>query len=405
MELSAWDEDAQDDSELQVMHQNELMNAHLNGNKLVRTKLSPETEAILRLSMLPGIGPRTLTALLDRFGTASAVLAADALALSSVSGVGPKTSRVIQTADHHIDTDSIIKWCDEHNVRLWSFEEDDFPKSLWDLPDTPPILFVRGEIIEQDELAVAIVGTRHASTYGLKQAERFGYAMAKAGITVISGMARGIDAAAHEGALNGGGRTIAVLGSGLGRIYPSEHEGLAKAIAADGAVISEYGPNAKPYAGMFPQRNRLIAGLSLATLVIEAPDRSGSLITSRIAMELGRAVMALPGPVTSRTSRGCNQLIRDGATLVQTIEDVLEGIGPMCNPISTGEGQSIRNGAELTLNELEKQVLDAIEETSTSIDQVIHKTELPAHRVIATISVLEMRSLIRRLSNQYVSRI
>ena len=274
-----------------------------------------------------------------------------------------------------------------------------------DLPDAPPLLFVRGQLIHRDDLAVAIVGTRHATTYGLKQAERFGYALARAGITVVSGLARGIDAAAHEGAINAGGRTIAVLGSGLAQIYPSEHKTLAANVAANGAVISEFRPGAKPRSGMFPQRNRLISGLSLGTLVIEAPDRSGALITARLAGEQNRDVFALSGNVTSRASRGCNQLIRDGATLVQTVDDILEQLGPMAEPVSTDDGQLIRNAAELQLNQLERKVLAAIEESSTSLDQVIANSGVPAHRVIATISVLEIRRLVRRLSGQYVVRI
>lgn len=394
-------DDHQDDGALSATYADDVQDAAPRQSRVV----SDETKTMLRLSMLPGVGPRILTGLLDRFGSAEKTLQAADAQLASVHGVGPKLVHVIRTASHHIDVDAIIQWCAEQDVTVVSSEDEDYPQPLFDLPDAPPILFVSGNLVATDELAVAIVGTRHATTYGLKQAERFGYAMARAGITVISGMARGIDSAAHEGALDGGGRTIAVLGSGLGEIYPSEHKGLAKTIAAAGAVISEYPPHAKPHAGMFPQRNRLIAGMSLATLVIEAPDRSGALITARLACELNREVLALPGPVTSRMSRGCNQLIRDGAKLVQTIEDVLEGIGPMCNPIDAGDGQSIRSGADLLLNELERAVLEAVGESSTPIDEVIVKTELPAHRVMATISVLEMRSLIRRLSGQYVSRI
>ena len=258
---------------------------------------------------------------------------------------------------------------------------------------------------EEDKLAVAIVGTRHATQYGLKQAERFGYSLARAGITVVSGLARGIDTAAHEGALNGGGRTIAVLGSGLGQIYPAENKGIADAIAADGAVISEYAPDAKPRGGMFPQRNRLIAGLSLATLVVEAPDRSGALITARLASEQNREVLALPGPITSRASRGCNQLIRDGAKLVQTIDDILEELGPLRNSVKTDSGHEVRNPSELKLNDIERKVLGAIEATSTSVDDVIRNSELPAHQVIATISVLEMRRLVRRGSGHSVTRV
>lgn len=359
----------------------------------------------LRLSMLPGIGPRTLAALLERFDDPRSVLSASGPELASVSGVGPKLIHAIRTADHHVDVDGIVNWCRDNDTHILCLGASNYPRSLEDLVDAPPILFCHGEITPEDEIAIAIVGTRHATTYGLKQAERFGYALAKAGVTVVSGLARGIDGAAHEGALNGGGRTIAVLGGGLNQMYPSEHKGLAAAVAADGAVISEYAPDAKPRGGMFPQRNRLIAGLSLATLVIEAPDRSGALITARLAGEQNREVMALPGPVTSRASRGCNQLIRDGATLVQTIDDVLEALGPMSQSVETDDGREVRNASELALNDMERAVLDAIEETSTPIDQVIAKSELPAHRVIATISVLEMRRLVRRLSGQYVSRI
>ncbi len=364
-----------------------------------------DVASTLQLAMLPGLGPRTLTLLLERFGDPGAVLSAGAGELASVRRVGPKLVHAIRTAPHHIDVPSIIRWCNDHQTTIVCRDTEFYPRSLDDLSDAPPVLFVRGQVTVDDDLAVAIVGTRHATTYGLKQAERFGYSLAKAGVTVVSGLARGIDGAAHAGALHAGGRTIAVLGSGLGQIYPSEHLALAEAVAADGALVSEFAPDAKPRSGMFPQRNRLIAGMSLATLVIEAPDRSGALITARLASEQNRNVLALPGPVTSRASRGCNQLIRDGATLVQTIDDILEELGPMRESVTTSDGRELRNAAELKLNDLERTVLDAIEEASTPIDQVIESTQLPAQRVIAVISVLEMRRLVRRLSGQYVSRI
>jgi DNA processing protein len=365
----------------------------------------PLVRATLQLSMLPGIGPRILTSLLERFGSPAGVLAATGPELAAVDGVGAKLIHAIRTAGHHVDVEAILRWCREHDTDIVTRGTEHYPQRLEDLPDAPPLLFVRGGFTSEDELAVAIVGTRHATTYGLRQAERFGYSLARAGVTVVSGLARGIDSAAHEGALSGGGRTIAVLGSGLGQIYPSEHKGLADAVAADGALISEYAPDAKPHGGRFPQRNRLIAGLSLATLVIEAPDHSGALITARLAGEQNREVLALPGAVTSRASRGCNQLIRDGATLVQTVDDVLESLGPISHSVKTEDGHEVRNASELTLNDLERTILDAIESTSTPIDQVIARCGLPAHRVIATISVLEMRRLVRRLSGQYVSRI
>ena len=366
---------------------------------------SSDRMATITLAMLPKIGPRTLVTLIEHFGSARAVLSATGPELAQVTGVGPKLIHTIRTAHHHVDLEGLTQWCRENDSQMVVRGTSQYPHRLEDLPDAPPMLFVRGEITTDDQLAVAIVGTRHATHYGLKQAERFGYALAKAGVTVVSGLARGIDAAAHNGALNGGGRTLAILGSGLGQIYPSEHQGLAKAVAADGAVISEYAPDAKPRGGMFPQRNRLIAGLSLATLVVEAPDRSGALITARMASEQGRDVLALPGNVTNRASRGCNQLIRDGATLVQTVDDVLESLGPMRETVTTSTGHEVRNPSELILNDVERSVLEAIDAESTPIDQVIAKSGQAAHRVIATISVLEMKRLVRRLSGQYVLRI
>jgi DNA processing protein len=371
----------------------------------VGNKTDSGVAATLRLSMLPGLGPRTMAALLERFGEPQAVLAAPDRELAEVSGVGPKLVHTIRTAAHHIDVDAILGWCDEHHCEIVCRGSARYPGMLDELPDAPAVLFVRGELLPSDAMAVAIVGTRHATTYGLKQAEHFGYSLAKAGVTVVSGLARGIDAAAHQGALDGGGRTIAVLGNGLAQTYPREHGGLADAIAAGGAVLSEFAPDARPRGGMFPQRNRLISGLSLATLVVEAPDRSGALITARLAAEQNRDVLAVPGPITSRASRGCNQLIRDGARLIQSIDDILEELGPVPQPVKTGQGRELRSGSELTLNEVELKVLDAIDPASTLVDQVIRKSGLPAQRVLAVISVLEMRHLVRRLSGQYVARI
>lgn len=359
----------------------------------------------LRLSMLPGLGPRTLTSLIEAFGSPQAVLSASASQLATVAGIGPKLVHTIQTASHFVDTQSILDWCDKHGCDLICKTTADYPNLLHDLCDAPPILFCRGSITRTDELAVAIVGTRHATAYGTRQADRIAYALAKAGVAVVSGLARGIDAAAHRGALNAGGRTIAVLGGGHGQLYPAEHASLADEIAADGAVLSEYAPWAKPRGGMFPQRNRIIASISLATLVIEAPDRSGALITARLAGELGREVLALPGPVTSRASRGANQLIREGATLVQTVDDILESIGPLARSVSTDDGHEVRHPAELKLNEIERKVLECVDASSTMLDNVIAQSGLPAHQVLATISVLEIRRLIRRQSGQYVARI
>lgn len=367
--------------------------------------LSPAVLDQLRLSSIPGVGPRIMAALLERFGSASEVFRADADSVVSVPGIGAKLYQQIKLESRGYDLDQLVHWCANHDTQILVKNQSPYPTMLDDLVDSPPILFCRGELLPEDDIAVAIVGTRHATSYGLQQAERMAYSLARAGVTVVSGLARGIDAAAHEGALSGGGRTIAVLGGGLGQMYPPEHGGLAKAIAADGAVLSEHPPMTRTKGGLFPQRNRIVAGLSLATIVVEAPDRSGSLITARLAGEQNREVMAVPGPVSSRVSRGCNQLIRDGATLVQNVDDILEALGPMRSPVETSEGSQVHRPSELKLNEIERKVLDAVGPNNTSLDQVIQSCGLPAHQVIAIVSVLEMKRLVERRSGQNVCRI
>jgi DNA processing protein len=265
-------------------------------------------------------------------------------------------------------------------------------------------LFRRGQSQPQDELAVAIVGTRHATRYGLAQAERLAGSLARTGFTVVSGLARGIDAAAHRGALAAGGRTIAVLASGLLEIYPPEHDRLAEEVAAGGYLLSESPPRMIPLSGSFPQRNRIISGLCVGTIVVEAPDRSGALITARHAYEQGREVFAVPGPVDSRMSRGCHDLIKDGAKLIESIDDVLAELGPLTENIERDDGTRVQHPAELALNEIEQQVLSEIDNSPTSIDAVAAACGLAVHRVLSTISVLEMRRLVRRTSGTQVVR-
>lgn len=358
----------------------------------------------LLLAMVPGIGPRTLTALIDHFGTPESVLAARAEELRQVAGVGDKLAHRVRHAEDHVDVDAILQWCRDQGVQVIARDDRRYPRPLGHLCDAPPLLFVRGSLCRSDDLAVAIVGTRHATVYGRNQAERIAFGLARAGVTVVSGMARGIDAAAHRGALDADGRTLAVFGCGLAHIYPTEHDELAQRISGSGACLSEYHPQTKPHSGTFPQRNRLISGLCHATLIIEAPARSGSLITARTADEQGREVLALPGPVTARASQGTNLLIRDGARLIRNVDDVLECLGPLAQPVPTAQGRQIHKPAEMLLNDRERQVLDAINSEATGIDRIVQHCGLPVPQVLATISVLEMRKLVRRLSPQYVAR-
>lgn len=359
----------------------------------------------LRLALVPGVGPKLRRALLERFGSAEAVLRASPSALREVSGVGPKLCARLASAAEEIDAEGEIALCHAQQVRIVMDTDAEYPALLRQVPDPPGVLFVRGELRPQDELALAIVGTRHPTMYGVRQAERLAGSLARAGMTVVSGLARGIDAAAHRGALAAGGRTLAVLASGVLNIYPPEHVELARAVVEHGALVSESPPRAEPLAGTFPQRNRVISGLALGVLVVEAGDHSGALITARHAMEQGREVFAVPGRIDDRTSRGCHRLIRDGAKLVETVEDILEELGPLYQATVRDDGHVVRHPAELSLNEVEQKVLSAIGDRATAIDQIVAETALPVPQVLSILSVLEMRHVIRRLSGSTVVRI
>jgi len=343
--------------------------------------------------------------LLDRFGTAQAVLEAAPSELREVPGVGRKLVERIVRAEQEVDVQSQLALCRQRGVDVVVEHDAVYPSLLREIHDPPGVLFLYGHLLPQDGMAIAIVGTRHATPYGLRQAERLAASFARAGLTVISGLARGIDAAAHRGALEAGGRTIAVLGSGVLNIYPPEHDRLAEDVVAQGALLSEAPPRAEPLPGAFPQRNRLISGLSLGAIIVEAAERSGALITARLATEQGREVFAVPGRVDQRNSRGCHRLIRDGAKLVETADDVLEELGPLVESTTRDDGRAIHHPAELTLNELEQKVLAAVDTDTTLIDQIVAQTGLPVPSVLSTISVLEMRRLIRRLSGNAVVRV
>jgi DNA processing protein len=360
---------------------------------------------LVRLCMIPGVGPQTRKKLLSRFGTPRAVLEAAPSELREIEGVGPKLMEKIRRAPEEIPAEEEIAVCREQDIQILTERHPNYPRLLREIHDPPGLLFMRGTLLATDGLGIGIVGTRHATPYGLRQADRLAQALTRTGLTVVSGLARGIDAAAHRGALAAGGRTIAVLGSGVLNVYPPEHRQLADEVAARGAVLSELPPRAEPLAGVFPQRNRLISGLSMGVIVVEAAERSGALITARHAMEQGKEVFAVPGSVENRTSRGCHRLIRDGATLVESADDVLEQLGPLVEAVPIENGQTIHHPAELLLNEPEQQVLSAIQTEATPLDHVVTATGLPVPQVLATVSVLEMRRLIRRLSGNMVIRL
>ena len=373
--------------------------------------MSPEDlRSHVRLACVPGIGSRLRKLLLERFGTPEGVFAASPAEIASVGRISRKLAASLATLADDSTADDVIALCGKKAVDILLEGRSGYPPLLSRIDDPPGLLFVRGQLLPQDSLAVAIVGARHATAYGAKVAERLGAGLARAGYTVVSGLARGIDAAAHRGALQAGGRTLAVLGSGVLNVYPPEHADLAREVIDSGALISELPPLTSPNTGTFPQRNRIVSGLSLGVVVVQAADRSGALITARLATEQGREVFAVPGPIDCRMSRGCHQLIRDGAKLVESVDDILEEFGPLFETATAADGRAVKNAAELQLGDVERQVLDACDALAgggsqpVSIDDLVDTSGLAASQVLATVGVLEMRRLLRRLPGNQIVR-
>jgi len=360
---------------------------------------------LLTLTMVSGVGPLTSRALLDYFQTAGSALDASISQLKEVPGVGPKLAERIGKARSEIDPEIELAHCRRLGVELLPRGGDGYPPTLENIPDPPALIYVKGKLEPRDQLAIALVGSRRCTPYGIRVAERLASSLARTGFTIVSGLARGIDAAAHRGALKAGGRTIAVLGNGLGGVYPAEHEDLAAEIAAGrGAVLSELPMGQGPLAGLFPQRNRIISGLCLGVIVVEAAPRSGSLSTAHHAMEQNREVFAVPGPVDSLASRGCHRLIRDGARLVETVDDVLEELGPLAAEVRPAPDEpAVRHPAELALTDQERSLLGCLDDSPSDVDALIARTRLTASQVMATLSVLELKRMVKRLpGHQFV---
>lgn len=358
----------------------------------------------IELALVQGIGPHLLQRLLDHFGSASQVLKASSQELTEVEGISERLAMLIRRREQGL-VETILNNCRKYGIQVILPQHPAFPELLRTIPDPPSILYTRGTTSIRDQLSIAVIGTRHATHYGKEQAARICNGLANAGFTLVSGLARGIDAVVHDTALRCHGRTIAVMANGLDSIYPPENHSLAERIVNEGGLLlSEQPPCMPPKRGMFPQRNRIISGLSLGVLIIEAAKRSGTLITARHAAEQGRDVFALPGPVQSRVSQGCHQLIRDGALLTQCAEDIIESLGPMVKDAKVDGDRTIRRPAELQLNAQEQSVLNAIEFDATDIDQIIHRSGLPVARVLSTLSVLESKHLVRRSGGRGFNR-
>ncbi|MFN6402127.1 MAG: DNA-processing protein DprA [Planctomycetota bacterium] len=363
-----------------------------------------DQESYLRLALVDGVGCRTMRRLLSRFGSAKDVLKASLRDLGSVERVGPKTATAIRDIGQGAYADEVLKICKQQNIELLFPGDPRIPVLLTEISDPPLVLYLQGEFRPDDALSVGMVGTRHATAYGRYMAERLTRGLCSYGCTIVSGLARGIDGVCHRKALECGGRTIAVLGSSLTEVYPPEHADLASNIRTHGVLLSETPPLAKPKAGVFPQRNRIISGLSLGVVVVEAAERSGSLITARHAGEQGRDVFAVPGQASAPTSRGSNRLIRDGALLVQDAEDILEHLGPLTRSAKLKGGQIVQQPKELILNEIERGVLQGIDVMPTDIDLVVQRSQLAVSQVLSTLSVLELKGAIKRTGGRSYGR-
>lgn len=358
----------------------------------------------IQLNLIQGVGPRIRHALMEQFGSASRILNAPRQELLNVPGIGIKLANAIIYRSAKSSAEEELKRCRESEFQILTEETQNYPSLLREMPDPPSLLYCNGTLLPEDELAVAIVGSRKCTTYGLQQAEKLAGALARAGITVVSGLARGIDQAAHRGALKAGGRTIAVMATGLSHIYPPEHQELSEKVANQGALVTEFPLDQAPVAGLFPQRNRIISGLSMGIVLIEAGRKSGALHTARHAYEQGRDVFAVPGRIDHPASAGCHDLIRDGAMLVRDIEDILEGLGPLMAPVVTTQHREIHTPRELSLSDFEQNILNLVTLEPQHLNDIVQSSNLDSSRILSTLTILEMRKVVKRLPGGFLVR-
>jgi DNA processing protein len=346
----------------------------------------------LALNLIPGVGSILIKRLLDRFKTPEAVFRAPMRELLKIEGLGEKVAGEIQKGPLEKVVGRELSLLKEIGGKIITFKDEDYPNRLKDIYDPPALLYVRGELRREDELAIAIVGSRKTSPYGRWITEKIGQDLAHHGITVVSGMARGIDSVAHQGALQGGGRTMAVLGCGVDVIYPSENRNLFYQIIEQGAILSEFPIGSPPEGGHFPRRNRIISGLSMGVVIVQAGSESGSLITASYALEQGREVFAVPGNVGAEGSRGTNQLIKEGAKLVESTEDILEEILPQWR--REKETTPKAEAPVLHLPKEEEVLYRLLGETPLHIDAIIRESQLDPGKVSSLLLNLELKGLI-----------
>jgi DNA processing protein len=356
----------------------------------------------LALSLTPGIGSTLMRRLLDRFNTPEAVFHAPMKELSKIEGLGEKVVQEIRKGPLEKVVERELSLLREVGGRVITLKDEEYPKRLKDIYDPPALLYVRGALKKEDEFAIAIVGSRKTTPYGRWFTEKVSQELARHGVTIVSGMARGIDSLAHWGAISGGGRTIAVLGCGVDVIYPSENRNLFAKMIDRGAILSEFPMGSPPEGGHFPRRNRIISGLSLGVVVVQASEKSGSLITAGYALEQGREVFAVPGNVGTESSRGTHRLIKEGAKLVESSEDILEEILPQWR----GERETTPK-VEIPrpdLTEEEKVLYEFLSETPLHIDVMIRESRMDPGKVSSLLLNLELKGMVSQWPGKCFSK-
>jgi len=346
------------------------------------------------LSKISSYGFSGINNLVEKVGSPDEIISAPLEKIKHVSKIEKGTIKLIRKKALEVSLEDDYRLIQKHNVKLIKYTDPSYPDSLKNISDPPFLIYLRGELKKEDEKAVALVGTRRATAYGKIAAKKLARELARAGLTIVSGMARGIDTCAHEGALEEGGRTIAVLGCGVDIVYPPENNSLMKEIIDHGAVISEFSLGTKPFARNFPRRNRIISGLSRGVIVVEAPLKSGALITADFALEQGKEVFAVPGIITSPYSKGTNRLLKEGAKVVEDAADVLEEIGVSFSDIKISSFDN-------QLSFEEKIVLDELTAKPSHIDELIKKTGLPVGKIADILIKLQLKGMVKELPGKF----
>ena len=395
--------------------------------------LSAETKNLIHLNLIPGIGNHTIRRLLAAFGSAEKSVAATSEELAQIDGLTPDVRQQLIDGRSRAPLAQELQLIEQHQCHIVTINDDAYPSLLKQIDDPPALLYVIGEFPLQDAPSIAIVGSRSPTEYGKTISQQLSHQLAERGITVVSGFARGIDTCVHRGALEAGGRTVAVFGSGLSIIYPETNRTLATEITESGALISEFPMTMPPRGKNFPRRNRVISGLTLGTLVVEASERSGSLITARHAAEQGREVFAVPGQIFSGMSRGTHSLINQGATLINSVDDLLDALPqdytgslggelpeptrqlPVSNQPGRARPQSVEKRStpasqpkakvDLNLTPDEQTVLSAMETDSVHIDEITRVTQLPIGKVSSLLVMLELKGIVQQLpGKQFIKK-